>query len=80
LINICGSFDCEKSIDLINLINNHKDQANYHMECFPAVKFNLDSYIFTIHHTGKVFVTGLKKFEHLEEISNKMYQMIFYFK
>jgi TATA-box binding protein (TBP) (component of TFIID and TFIIIB) len=76
LTNLCGSFDCSRPINLIKLSQDYKRNAIYDIENFPAVKFTLDKYIFTIHHTGKVFVTGLKSIQDLDSICKNMYNIL----
>jgi len=81
ITNVCGSFDCEKEVDLVKLTHAHQGRASYDMECFPAVKFTLDKHVFTIHRTGKAFVTGMKTVPELNSICTKMYNiLISYFK
>ena len=65
LTNVCGSFDFGRSINLIKLALSYKKEAYYDVELFPGLKFNLHNHIFTIHHTGKVFVTGMKSIKEL---------------
>ena len=76
LTNVCGSFDCEKQINLVKLALAHRNQASYDLELFPAVKFTLDKHTFTVHSTGKVFVTGMKTVPELNSICTKMYNII----
>jgi len=76
ITNVCGSFDCEKQINLVKLALAHKSQANYEMEIFPAVKFTLDKHVFTVHSSGKVFVTGMKTVPELNNVCTKMYNIL----
>jgi TATA-box binding protein (TBP) (component of TFIID and TFIIIB) len=76
ITNVCGSFDCEKKINLVKLALAHEGQANYEMELFPAVKFTLDKHVFTVHSSGKVFVTGMRTVPELNDICAKMYNIL----
>ena len=69
LTNVCGTFDCEKQINLVKLALGYKEQVSYEMELFPAVQF-------MYHSTGKAFVTGMKSVPELNCICTKMYNIL----
>lgn len=72
LTNICGSFDYGRQINLIKLALNNKKETYYDVEYFPGLKFTLENHVFTIHHTGKVFVTGMRSVVELNRLFNKL--------
>ena len=73
--NLCGCFDYGKPINLIKLATRFKKEAYYDVEFFPGLKFKMDNHVFTIHHTGKAFVTGLKSVEELDKLCEKLYKI-----
>jgi TATA-box binding protein (TBP) (component of TFIID and TFIIIB) len=73
--NICGALTLAP-LDLTNLSKNNLSIASYETELFPAVKFNLDGKIFTIHHSGKVFSTGYKSIEEMNMYFELLYCII----
>jgi TATA-box binding protein (TBP) (component of TFIID and TFIIIB) len=62
--NICGALTLPP-IDLVKLTNNNSIIASYETELFPALKYNLNGKIFTIHHTGKIFATGFTSIQEM---------------
>ena len=64
IINICASDKMPFRIDLIKFANNDKN-CSYETELFPGAKCLFNGYIFTVFHTGTVFVTGFKNYEEI---------------
>jgi len=76
--NICGALTLNP-LNLTSLASKYPLISSYETELFPALKFNFENKIFTIHHTGKIFSTGFKSVEEMNLIFNKLCPLLFPF-
>jgi TATA-box binding protein (TBP) (component of TFIID and TFIIIB) len=73
--NICGAIDVNP-IDLILLAKTFPICASYEIELFPALKFNFENKIFTVHRSGKIFSTGYKSTEQMNDLFTRFIKFI----
>src|SRR5579862_8202202 len=77
--NICGAITLYP-LDLNVLASTYPNIASYETELFPALKLTFKNKIFTIHYTGKIFSTGFKSTEEMNQIFNDLYPLLEHFK
>jgi len=73
--NICGAISLNP-IDLVSLKETYPAIASYERELFPVMKFKYDTKIYTIHHTGKIFSTGFKTIEQMNNSFEKLISIV----
>lgn len=67
--NIVGSYDFQHRIDLGQILNDFscKHVVIYEPELFAGLRFYHNNALTTIFHTGKIYITGAKTVDHLNQ-------------
>jgi transcription initiation factor TFIID TATA-box-binding protein len=73
--NICGAVNVNP-INLTLLAKSFPRVASYETELFPALKFNFQNKIFTVHRSGAIFSTGFKSRNQLNLLFLKFIELI----
>ena len=76
ITNICASTDIKSRIDLTNLYANRIRKCSFEPEIFIHMKYKVNGKILTITHKGKIFGTGFKNFDEMNQTFKIAYKEI----
>ena len=77
ITNICASTSLKKPINLRKMAEENGEICSYEPELFPGLFAKISNHKFIIHHSGKIFTTGIKDKNIINQLFKDLYKIIY---